>query len=481
MSNMFDFASMPSPAALFSAYTTFTALAFTVRTVIYELQRLANQLIPQQIQEKILSKLGSLAKDLSSFFEMMMTLVIHEYDGLSINEIFGASEIFLRTKITPSIDRLKVFKAPKDKNISVTIEKGEKIIDVFQGIHLTWQMICNEKRDSDGDTDELKSFELRFERKYKEKVLSSYLPYVLERSKAIQEENKLVKLYSFGNSSMGDGSVNLDHPSTFDTLAMDPKLKKELIEDLDRFVRRRDYYRRVGKAWKRGYLLYGPPGTGKSSLIAAMANYLKFHIYDLEMSKLMQYSSPKNLLLSTANRSILVIEDIDCGLDLGNRQVEGDDNKHMRGQLSLSELLNFIDGLWSSCGDERIIVFTTNHKERLDPALLRPGRMDMHIHMSYCTPCGFKILASNYLGLGEGHCMFSEIETLITEVEVTPAEVAEELMKSEDTNIALAGLLTFLQKKKELTLTSSAEPNIEGLGEEVDHGEGNKIDEGSQE
>ncbi|KAJ6367141.1 hypothetical protein OIU77_003506 [Salix suchowensis] len=52
----------------------------------------------------------------------------------------------------------------------------------------------------------------------------------------------------------------------------------------------------------------------------------------------------------------------------------------------LSGLLNFIDGLWSSCGDERIIVFTTGHKENPDPALLRPGRMDMHIHMSYCTP-----------------------------------------------------------------------------------------------
>lgn len=115
--------------------------------------------------------------------------------------------------------------------------------------------------------------------------------------------------------------------------------------------------------------------------------------------------------------------------------------------LTLSELLNFIDGLWSSCGDERIIVFTTNHKERLDPALLRPGRMDMHIHMSYCTPGGFRTLASNYLGLKD-HDRFREIDKLITEVEVTPAEIAEELMKSEEIDIALAGLIAFLEKKK---------------------------------
>ena len=52
-------------------------------------------------------------------------------------------------------------------------------------------------------------------------------------------------------------------------MAMDPKTKNALIEDLDRFTRRKEFYRRAGKAWKRGYLLYGPPSTGKSSLVAA--------------------------------------------------------------------------------------------------------------------------------------------------------------------------------------------------------------------
>lgn len=86
-------------------------------------------------------------------------------------------------------------------------------------------------------------------------------------------------------------------------------------------------------------------------------------------------------------------------------------------------MLNFIDGLWSSCGDERIIVFTTNHKNRLDPALLRPGRMDMHIHMSYCNPSGIRILVSNYLGIND-HNLFPEIDELLTKVEVTPAKIA---------------------------------------------------------
>lgn len=117
-------------------------------------------------------------------------------------------------------------------------------------------------------------------------------------------------------------------------------------------------------------------------------------------------------------------------------------------QLTLSGLLNFIDGLWSTCGDERIIIFTTNHKDRLDPALVRPGRMDMHIHMSYCTYHGFKLLASNYLGINGHHKLFAEIESLLNETEVAPAQVAEEMMKSEDVDFALEGIVKLLKRKK---------------------------------
>lgn len=73
--------------------------------------------------------------------------------------------------------------------------------------------------------------------------------------------------------------------------------------------------------------------------------------------------------------------------------------------------------------------------------------MDMHIHMSYCTPSGFKILASNNLGINI-HKLFSEIEKLVMEVEATPAEIAEQLMKSEEADVSLGGLVKFLQDKK---------------------------------
>ncbi|KAI3499997.1 hypothetical protein L1887_35812 [Cichorium endivia] len=94
----------------------------------------------------------------------------------------------------------------------------------------------------------------------------------------------------------------------------------------------------------------------------------------LEMREVRGNSDLRKLLIGTKNRSIIAIEDIDaCGVGLQNWETENDSPKSNDDddKISLSGLLNFVDGLWSSCGDERIIVFTTNHKERLDPALFK--------------------------------------------------------------------------------------------------------------
>uniref|UniRef100_A0A453MKP9 ATPase AAA-type core domain-containing protein n=1 Tax=Aegilops tauschii subsp. strangulata TaxID=200361 RepID=A0A453MKP9_AEGTS len=101
---------------------------------------------------------------------------------------------------------------------------------------------------------------------------------------------------------------------------MDPAMKQAVMADLDRFLKRKEYYRRIGKAWKRGYLLYGPPGTGKSSLVAAMANYLRFNLYDLDLSGVYDNSCLQRLLMDMPNKSILVIEDIDCSFDTMSRE-----------------------------------------------------------------------------------------------------------------------------------------------------------------
>ncbi|GMP57665.1 hypothetical protein CsSME_00021649 [Camellia sinensis var. sinensis] len=105
---------MPSTTSVLSTYTTFTASAMLVRSVLNEVQSITCQLIPKQLQEKIISKLGGPIGYSSS----QMTLYIDESNnGQPINQMFEASEIYLHAKISPSVERLKVFKAPGQKHI----------------------------------------------------------------------------------------------------------------------------------------------------------------------------------------------------------------------------------------------------------------------------------------------------------------------------------------------------------------------------
>ncbi|XP_028774645.1 AAA-ATPase At3g50940 [Neltuma alba] len=442
---------------------TFVSTAASIVATAMLVRSVARDLLPWEIQDYFF---GSI-RGIFHRFSNQLTIVIDEFDGLVGNQIYDAAHIYLGKKISPSTRRLKVSKPDVDRGFAITMERDEVIEDVFDGIKFKWVFICKEAesrsfhnpRDLNSTLrSEIRSLELSFHKKHQELVLTSYLPFIMQEAKLMKQAAKVLRIFTvdyegmYGNLNDAWIPTNLDHPATFETLALDPDIKRFVMEDLERFVRRKEYYKKVGKAWKRGYLLYGPPGTGKSSFIAAMANYLHFDIYDLELTELRCNSELRRLLVAMANRSILVVEDIDCTVEFQDRMAKSMTASgcgSSQPQVTLSGLLNFIDGLWSTCGDERIIVFTTNHKEKLDPALLRPGRMDVHIHMSYCTPSVFRQLASNYLKLKQ-HPLFPQIEEAILVTHVTPAEVAEQLLKmnSSDYHSTLQDLLHFLAQKK---------------------------------
>ena len=262
---------------------------------------------------------------------MNFSALSEENSGLSSNQIYEAATTYLRTKISYSSKSkcIKVSKTNGQEKLIIDIVEGEEVIDLYRGIELKWKLHSEKE---EGDDDARYFFTLAFDKKSEKDVLESYLPHVITRFEELQEEEKekmrTIKLYSRDCGRGGEwGFINLEHPATFEKLAMDPDMKKMLKDDLDRFVRRKELYKKVGKVWKRGYLLYGPPGTGKSSLIAAMANHLKFNIYDLNLSG-GRYSDSdlRRTVLSTSNCSILVIEDIDCGAEFEEREREQEKN-----------------------------------------------------------------------------------------------------------------------------------------------------------
>ncbi|KAM0866203.1 hypothetical protein ACQ4PT_042774 [Festuca glaucescens] len=353
--------------------------------------------------------------------------------------------------------------------MSLAFDDYEELVDDFNGARIWWRKIKELPRTHGTTTiaiakhgwheEESRAYRLTFHRRHRALIENEYLRHVQAEGRVIKARNRRRRFYT--NKPSRDwfcrydfwSSVKFDHPSTFATLAMDPNRKQYILDDLEMFRRGKEYYASVGKAWKRGYLLSGPSGAGKSTMIAAIANFLDYDVYLLDLSTIKTNTELRRLFMTTSHKCLIVIEDIDSSVDLTAKREKdtatSDGSNDEENKVTLSGLLSFVDGLWSACGGQRIIVLTANHKENLDPALIRRGRMDLHIQMPYCCFQSFKVLANNYLGVTD-HYLFCEIRQLLAEVNMSPADVAENLMprsKKKDVDVSLGNLVMALREK----------------------------------
>ncbi|TPX10203.1 uncharacterized protein E0L32_001400 [Thyridium curvatum] len=178
----------------------------------------------------------------------------------------------------------------------------------------------------------------------------------------------------------------------FSTVILNEQVKKDLIDDVTDYLdpATRRWYSNRGIPYRRGYLLHGPPGTGKSSLSLALAGFFKMRIYIVSLNSInSNEESLASLFAELPRRCVVLLEDIDtAGLTHTREHFEPDDEDDDKpsggqepskpdilGRLSLSGLLNILDGVASQEG--RVLIMTTNHLEKLDKALIRPGRVDM--------------------------------------------------------------------------------------------------------
>lgn len=410
-----------------------------------------------------------------SLFDPHVQISFPQFAGqrMKSNEAYMAIQNYLTKNVASVARRLKADSIKDSRSLVLSMDDLEEITDEYKGVKVRWLLNKDASKTPSasmyGATEPSRYYRLTFHRKHRELIVQSYVRHVLTEGKAIESTHRQRKLYTNDNDRFYSrwSHVVFEHPATFETLAMDPDKKREIMNDLTKFTQRKDYYAKIGKAWKRGYLLYGPPGTGKSTMVSAMANFLNYDVYDLELTAVKDNTELRRLLIETSSKSIIVIEDIDCSLDLtGQRRKEGasggggEDKSPLKkmthkeksgSEVTLSGLLNFIDGIWSACGGERLIVFTTNHLDKLDPALIRRGRMDKHIEMSYCCYEAFKVLGRNYLNIDD-HPLYKTIGPLFDKTNMTPADVAENLMpKSDDEDVeaCLRNLIQALEAVKE--------------------------------
>ena len=152
------------------------------------------------------------------------------------------------------------------------------------------------------------------------------------------------------------------------SIILDQTLVNDIVSDIRHFMSAETWYTERGVPWRRGYLLYGPPGTGKTSLIRALAGTFDRHLAVLNLaSDQLDDLKLATLMADAPERSIILLEDIDAAFNGRSKNEAGT-------RLTFSGLLNALDGVMSQEG--RLLFMTTNHIDRLDPALIRPGRID---------------------------------------------------------------------------------------------------------
>ncbi|KAI1827288.1 BCS1 N terminal-domain-containing protein [Xylaria intraflava] len=212
----------------------------------------------------------------------------------------------------------------------------------------------------------------------------------------------------------------------FSTVILAEKMKKDLIDDVSDYLNpaTQRWYANRGIPYRRGYLLHGPPGTGKSSLSLALAGFFKMRIYIVSLSSVNATEETLgSLFADLPRRCVVLLEDIDTAGLTHTREENGSSNQtsskntddeegdqstpettkthtnENNFRLSLSGLLNILDGVASQEG--RILIMTTNHVEKLDKALIRPGRVDMIVEFG---------LADNYMSMNMFQNIFAYLE-----------------------------------------------------------------------
>jgi ABC-type Na+ transport system ATPase subunit NatA len=243
---------------------------------------------------------------------------------------------------------------------------------------------------------------------------------------------------------------------SFDNLFFDGK--QEILKKIDFFVNNKEWYKRNGVPYTLGIGLYGPPGTGKTSFIKALATHLGRHIVSMSLSRIKtkkqlqdfyyetQYSNANEKNAVGFDKKIVVFEDIDCVGDLvlsrnaktseDSSSLEDDDDddftdaaptkdqilkreinkaakyiskkmnstnggafgpsNSLQDNLTMDDLLNLWDGIRENTG--RIMIITTNHYNKLDPALVRPGRIDIAIKLDNASLGSINEMYEHYYG-----------------------------------------------------------------------------------
>lgn len=261
--------------------------------------------------------------------------------------------------------------------------KNSKSIRYYHGTPIVFSMerVTNTRRKDDADI----SYFYLSTIKTKKHIdnLFRFIRKMISIDESIQKKFYQGKLQDMGNNN--SGSIRKLKGRTFDDVFITKEHKDLILESIDKFVQSRAWYEKHNIPYHFGLLLYGMPGSGKSSLAQAIAHYLNGLLVVIPGDRIFEvpgFFLDGTIATNPLFTNIILIEDVDCGFTRGdynkqwNFRSEKEDTERKTGMASL---LNALDGI--SAPTNTIYIFTTNHIEKLDSALIRPGRIDLKIDL----------------------------------------------------------------------------------------------------
>lgn len=243
----------------------------------------------------------------------------------------------------------------------------------------------------------------------------------------------------------GGGSWSSIPARTADTVILPSGLLDEMVKEIKNFLNYEKLYYMLGVPYHHGIMLSGAPGTGKSSAAQAIASELHMQTYSVSLSTLESNDAFLKFIKGVSQNSVVLIEDVDVASSVST------DRSDAKGGVTMETLLNVLDGVLSPHGC--VFILTTNHIDKFDPAVIRPGRIDATYDITYLVDEQFERLCRKFMQLKDS------VELDLPSVEglrITPADIVGVIKKYiPEIADALPHVIQFVEDKRVASLESA--------------------------